>query len=97
MFNFEVWKDFLNIIYPIFLYRQIVTKTHVQGQQIECEEGQQNMNYINPFESIYEFKGSYIESVEAKEKPIGIQINVGLAYCLYRQSTAVSPKQVLIL
>jgi len=31
MANFEIWKDVLNIIYPIFLYKQLVSKTTLNG------------------------------------------------------------------
>ena len=31
MGNFEVWKDVLNIVYPIFLYKQLASKINING------------------------------------------------------------------
>ena len=39
---------------------------------------------VSPFESAYIFTGNIIEEVERREQPIGILVDVGLVYCLYR-------------
>jgi hypothetical protein len=31
MANFEIWKDILNIVFPIFLYRQLVSRMTING------------------------------------------------------------------
>lgn len=37
MVNFEIWKDVLNIVYPIFLYKQLVSKTTLSGEAISYQ------------------------------------------------------------
>ena len=35
MANFELWKDMLNIVYPIFLYKQLASRININGENIK--------------------------------------------------------------
>jgi hypothetical protein len=84
MANFELWKDMLNIVYPIFLYRQLASRININGENIKYNQMSEGELKFNPFESAYIFSGNLIEEVEGKDHPFALHIDVSLVYCLYR-------------
>lgn len=88
--NCGLWKDFLNIVYPVFLYRQLAASTDLSVSQIE--EPARNLQF---FESTYNFSGRVLEEPE-REGRLRVNVKADLIYCLYRESSAVRAGEDLI-
>lgn len=56
----------LNIVYPIFLYKQLASRINIQGENIKYNQINETELKFNPFESAYIFSGNLIEEVESK-------------------------------
>ena len=68
MANLSVWKDLLNMMYPVFRYKRIAEKASLEFESIETEKGEGLDRGVNLLESQYKFTGSIIEEVDRKEQ-----------------------------
>lgn len=93
MVNFEIWKDVLNIVYPVFLYRKLYERMNMQTPELNIQEGLPKN--FNMFESQYPIGGRLYEENEAKEQKVEVRVKVGLVYCFYRETAGLKTKQNL--
>lgn len=64
MVNFEIWKDVLNIVYPVFLYRKLYERMNMKTpEELNIQEVPKNFNM---FESQYPMGGKLFEENESK-------------------------------
>lgn len=90
MANLGVWKDLLNMMYPVWRYKRLAEKASLEFENIENEKGEGGWGKgVNLLESQYKFTSSMVEEVPRKDNQFQMRVRVGLGYCLYRESDSI--------